>query len=83
MRVKRKHQHRAIGIAAKVVRDLSAVFSFAMRREIVSRDPCQSAAVSKTGGAREQFLTLEGVSRLGAASDELEQEEANSKALPR
>lgn len=69
------------GIAAKVVRDLSAVFSFAMRREIVSRNPCQTAAVRKTGGARERFLTLEEVSRLGAALDELEREGANPKAL--
>jgi integrase len=68
------------GIAAKVVRDLSAVFSFAMRREIVSRNPCQTAAVRKTGGARERFLTLEEVSRLGAALDELERDGANPKA---
>jgi integrase len=69
------------GMAAKVVSDLSAVFSFAMRREIASRNPCQTAAVRKTGGARERFLTLEEVSRLGAALDELEQEGANPKAL--
>jgi integrase len=69
------------GIAAKVVRDLSAVFSFAMRREIVSRNPCQTAAVRKTGGARERFLTLEEVSRLRAALDELERDGANPKAL--
>jgi hypothetical protein len=32
------------GAARKVVRDLSAVFSFAERREIVSRNPCEKAA---------------------------------------
>ena len=69
------------GMAVKVVADLSAVFSFAMRREIVSRNPCQTAAVRKTGGARERFLTLDEVSRLGAALDEVEQEGANPKAL--
>jgi integrase len=69
------------GMAVKVVRDLSAVFSFAMRREIMSRNPCLTAAVRKTGGARERFLTLEEVARLGAALDELEQEGANPKAL--
>jgi integrase len=69
------------GMAAKVVRDLSAVFSFAMRREIASRNPCLTAAVRKTGGRRERFLTLEEVARLGAALDELEQEGANPKAL--
>ncbi|GGF15110.1 integrase [Aliidongia dinghuensis] len=69
------------GIARKVVRDLSAVFSFAVRREIVSRNPCETAAVRKTDNQRERFLTLEEVSQLGAALEELEQEGANSKAL--
>lgn len=69
------------GIAAKVVGDLSAVFSFAMRREIAPRNPCQTAAVRKTGGARERYLTLEEVARLGAALDELERQGANRKAL--
>ena len=69
------------GLAAKVVRDLSAVYSFAMRREIAARNPCLTAAVRKTGGVRERFLTLEEVARLGAALDELEQEGANPKAL--
>ena len=69
------------GIARKVVRDLSAVFSFAARSEIVSRNPCETAAVRKTDNQRERFLTLEEVSQLGAALDELEQEGANPKAL--
>lgn len=69
------------GIARKVVRDLSAVFSFAARSEIVSRNPCETAAVRKTDNQRERFLTLEEVSQLGAALDALEQEGANPKAL--
>ena len=69
------------GIARKVVRDLSAVFSFAARSEIVSRNPCETAAVRKTDNQRERFLTLEEVSQLGAALDELEREGANTKAL--
>jgi integrase len=69
------------GIARKVVRDLSAVFSFAARSEIVSRNPCETAAVRKTDNQRERFLTLEEVSQLGAALDDLEQEGANPKAL--
>lgn len=69
------------GIARKVVRDLSAVFSFAIRREIVLRNPCETAAVRKTDNQRERFLTLEEVSQLGTALDELEQEGANAKAL--
>jgi len=69
------------GIARKVVRDLSAVFSFAARSEIVSRNPCETAAVRKTDNQRERFLTLEEVSQLGAALDELQREGANQKAL--
>lgn len=69
------------GAARKVVRDLSAVFSFASRNEIVARNPCDTAAVRKTDNRNERFLTLEEVTRLGAALDELEQEGANLKAL--
>jgi integrase len=69
------------GAARKVVRDLSAVFSFAGRNEIVSRNPCDTAAVRKTDNQNERFLTLEEVARLGEALDELEREGANPKAL--
>lgn len=69
------------GVSRKVVRDLSAVFSFAARSEIVSRNPCETAAVRKTDNQRERFLTLDEVSRLGAALDELEREGTNLKAL--
>lgn len=69
------------GAARKVVRDLSAVFSFAQRSEVVKRNPCETAAVRKTDNRREHFLTLEEVTRLGAALDELESEGVNSKAV--
>jgi integrase len=69
------------GAARKVVRDLSAVFSFAGRNEIVARNPCDTAAVRKTDNQNERFLTLEEVTRLGEALDELEQEGVNLKAL--
>ena len=69
------------GAARKVVRDLSAVFSFARRNEIVSRNPCDAAAVRKTDNQNDRFLTLEEVTRLGAALDELEEEGVNLKAL--
>ncbi len=69
------------GAARKVVRDLSAVFSFAKRSEIVPRNPCDTAAVRKTDNQNERFLTLEEVARLGEALDELEREGANPKAL--
>lgn len=52
------------GAARKVVRDLSAVFSFALRSEIVQRNPCETAAVRKTDNQKERFLTLEEVTRL-------------------
>lgn len=68
------------GAARKVVRDLSAVFSFAIRSEIVQRNPCETAAVRKTDNQRDRFLTLEEVTRLGAALDQLEAEGVNPKA---
>ena len=69
------------GAARKVVRDLSAVFSFARRNEIVSINPCDTAAVRKTDNQNERFLTLEEVTRLGKALDELEREGVNRKSL--
>lgn len=69
------------GAARKVVRDLSAVFSFALRSEIVTRNPCESAAVRKTDNRRERFLSLEEVTRLGIALDEVEAEGVNPKAV--
>ena len=68
------------GAARKVVRDLSAVFSFAIRNEILPRNPCESAAVRKTDNRNERFLTLDEVTLLGAALDALEQEGVNPKA---
>ncbi len=69
------------GAARKVVRDLSAVFSFAKRSEIVERNPVENAAVRKTDGQKTRFLTLEEVGRLGSALDELEQDGTNVKAI--
>ena len=69
------------GAARKVVRDLSAVFSFARRNEIVQSNPCETAAIRKTDNRRERYLTLEEVARLGAALTELESEGANVKAI--
>ncbi len=69
------------GAARKVVRDLSAVFSFAVRRGLVPENPVEKAAIRKTDNHRERFLTLEEVSRLGAALDALEAEGKNPKAL--
>jgi integrase len=69
------------GAARKVARDLSAVFSFAARREIVARNPCELAAIRKTEKRKPRFLTLQEVTRLGAALDRLEAEGMNAKAL--
>lgn len=69
------------GAARKVFRDLSAVFSFARRREIVSRNPCETAAVRKTDNHKDRFLTLDEVKRFGDALREMETDGTNRKAL--
>lgn len=69
------------GAARKVARDLSAVFTFAVRRGIRSSNPCDAAAIRKTDNKRDRYLSLEEVRRLGEALDELQQEGANPKAL--
>ncbi|MCR5857217.1 site-specific integrase [Mesorhizobium sp. J428] len=69
------------GAARKVVKDLSAVFSFAVRRKIVPANPCDIAAVRKSDNRRDRYLTIDEISRLGKAFDAPEQEGANVKAL--
>lgn len=69
------------GAARKVFRDLSAVFSFAVRRGIVEANPCEKAVVRKTDNRRERFLSIDELKRLGKALDELESEGVNAKAL--
>jgi hypothetical protein len=60
------------GAARKVVRDLSAVFSFGGRHGFVTKNPVEKASVRKTDNRRERFLTLEEVSHLGEAFDKVE-----------
>lgn len=68
------------GAATKAVRDLSAVYSFAIRQEWAKYNPC--APVKKPADRRRsRFLTLEEVKRLGAALTELEADGANPKAI--
>lgn len=69
------------GAARKVVRDLSAVFTFAQRSEIVAENPCEHAAVNKTDNQRKEFLTLDQVRELGKALVALEAKGSNPKAL--
>src|SRR3546814_14278389 len=68
------------GAARKVFRDLSAVFSFARRREIVTRNPCETAAVNKTDNHKERFLKLEERRHFGEALRELEKKGTNKKS---
>lgn len=69
------------GAARKAFRDLSAMYSFAVRRGLVDTNPCEKAVVKKTDGRRTRFLSLAEVKRLGAACDALEEEGLNPKAL--
>jgi integrase len=69
------------GAARKVIRDLSAVFTFAQRNELLRDNPCDSAAVNKTDNKRRAFLNLEQVQALGNALRELEKEGVNPKAI--
>jgi integrase len=69
------------GAARKVVRDVSAVFTFAIRRKILVSNPCDTAAVRKTDNKRTRYLNLDEVSRLGKALDELQAGGVNPKAL--
>jgi integrase len=68
------------GAARKVVRDLSAVLSFAKRRGLSPSNPVGDAAVRKTDGRRDRFLSLDEIRNLGAALNALEQEGMNHKA---
>jgi integrase len=83
---KSAHRRRIIvrggeGAARKVARDLSAVFSFAIRQKIVTANPCEIAAIRKTDNRRSRYLSIEEVGRLGKALDSLEAQSVNSKAL--
>jgi len=69
------------GAARKIVRDLSAVFSFGGRHGFVAKNPVEDASVRKTDSRRERFLTLEELTRLGEAFDQVEGDGANPKAV--
>ncbi|MBP7340138.1 site-specific integrase [Niveispirillum sp.] len=68
------------GAAAKVVRDLSGVFAFAKRHRIVAENPCESAK-KPTDNKRETFLSLDELSKIGAALDTVAAEGANRMAV--
>ena len=68
------------GVATRAVRDLSAVFAFAIRQEWVKYNPC--ALVKKPADQRRtRFLTLDEIKRFGQVLGKLEAESANAKAI--
>lgn len=69
------------GAARKLVRDLSAVFNFAMRRKLVGSNPVKLAAVRKVDNQRSRYLTLDELKRLGSAFQTMEAQGANLKAI--
>ncbi|RWE53345.1 site-specific integrase [Mesorhizobium sp.] len=69
------------GAARKVARDLSAVFSFAIRQKIATDNPCDTAAIRKTDNHRERYLSIEEVKRLGQVLEALQSQGVNQKAL--
>lgn len=69
------------GAARKVVRDLSAVFSFAIHQGLLDGNPVMKARVRKTDNQRTRFLTPAELKRLGGAFDQIAKEGANPKAI--
>jgi integrase len=68
------------GAATRAVRDLSAVYTFAIREELVRYNPC--APVRKPADQRRhRFLSQDEIIRYGLALGKLEQEGANLKAV--
>jgi len=84
--VKLSKQRRSIvqggeGAARKVFRNVSAVFTFAVRRKIIAANPCLTAAVRKVDNRRTQFLSFEQVAALGRALETLQSQGANPMAI--
>ncbi|BCH22071.1 tyrosine-type recombinase/integrase [Mesorhizobium sp. L-8-3] len=70
------------GAARKVARDVSAMFTWAIRSlKIVTTNPCETAAIRKTDNRRTRYLSLDEVERLGKALEVLQSEGVNPKAL--
>ena len=67
------------GAAGKVARDLSALFSFAVRQELVDANPCLKVR-KPAFNQRERFLTPEEIKRLFAALRKVTQDGVNPKA---
>jgi integrase len=69
-----------VGAATRAVRDLSAVYTFAMRQEWVSANPC-SLVKKPADQRRTRFLSLDEVQRLGQAMEKLLADGANPKSI--
>lgn len=69
-----------IGAATRAVRDLSAVFTFAIRQEWVTANPC-APVKTPADKRRTRYLTMDEIGRLGQALDALEIEGASPKAV--
>lgn len=67
------------GAAAKVTRDLSAMFSFAIREELLTVNPCLGARKPKDG-KRDRYLSIDEIKRLGAALETVEHAGSNKMA---
>ncbi len=67
------------GAAAKVSRDLSAVFTFAIREGLLTVNPCRAARKPKDG-KRDRYLKMDEIMRLGTALETVEREGANKMA---
>lgn len=65
------------GAAAKAVRDLSAVFTYAIRCGLVTVNPCTSAR-KPSDGRRDRYLSLDEVRRMGEALDAIDAEGGNT-----
>jgi integrase len=62
------------GAARKVVRDFSAVCTFAIDRDLMKTNPVASARVNKVDNERKDYLTTAHVQRLGRALVEAERD---------
>jgi len=69
------------GAGRKVARDLSALFTFAIRKGLRADNPCEVAAIRKTDNRRTRYLSLDEVERLGKALESLSADGVNPKAL--
>ncbi len=68
------------GAATRAVRDLSSRFTFAIRQELATSNPC-SAVKKAPDQRRTRYLSIEEIIRLGQALASQEAQGANAKAI--